>query len=68
MIEIWTQFKATATIPAAGRYKCVICGLIVDIDQHFVDNGATFFACPICHAREEGGPKWIEDDVWEFLG
>ena len=68
MIEVWTLTKATSKIPTAGRYKCIICGLNVDIDQHFIDRGASFFACPICHAWSEGGPKWLEDDVWEFLG
>jgi len=68
MIEVWTLTNAVDKIPTAGKYKCIICGLIVDIDQHFIDNWATFFACPICHAWEEWGPKWPEEDVWKFLG
>jgi hypothetical protein len=67
MIEIGTMFIATDKILVAWRYKCTICWLIVDIDQHFITKWSTFFACPICHAWSENGPKWVEDDVWEFL-
>ncbi|MDD2871279.1 MAG: hypothetical protein PHS49_04775 [Candidatus Gracilibacteria bacterium] len=68
MIEIGTKLNATEVIPVAGKYKCIICGLIVDIDQHFIERGSTFFACPICHAGNENGPKGPQDDVWEYLG
>lgn len=68
MTKVWTLIKATEKIPVAGKYKCVVCGLIVDIDQHFIDKWLSFFACPICHAWTENGPKSPEEDVWEFLG
>ncbi|MEI7563336.1 MAG: hypothetical protein WCJ39_06935 [bacterium] len=54
MIEIGTQFKASDKMVAIGKYKCVVCGLIIDIEQKFVDMGHTFFSCPICHAGTEG--------------
>jgi len=66
-MEVWSQFKSTDKIPVAWRYKCVVCGLIVDIDQHFIERQVTFFSCPICHAWSEWGPKWLEEDVWEYL-
>jgi len=68
MIEIGTQFKASDKMVAIGKYKCVVCGLIIDIEQKFVDMGHTFFSCPICHAGTEGWPKGPEDDVREYLG
>ena len=68
MIEVWTLTKATDKIPAAGRYKCIICGLIVEIEQKFIDNWASFFACPVCHAWEEWWAVWPADEVWEYLG
>ncbi len=68
MIEVWNQFKSTEVIPAAGRYKCVICWLVVDIAPHFIASWKTFFACPICNAWSEGWPKSPEEDVWEYLG
>jgi len=67
-MEVWSLLKATDVIPVAGKYKCIVCGLIVDIAPHFINNWATFFACPICKAGEDGGPKWPEEDVWEYLG
>ncbi|MEI8092487.1 MAG: hypothetical protein WCG98_10450 [bacterium] len=54
MIEIGAKFKITEKIPTTGRYKCVVCGLVVEIEQKFIDMGKTFFACPICHAGTEG--------------
>ena len=68
MIEIGTLTKATEKVPVAGKYKCIICGLIVEIGQHLIDNEATFFACPVCHAWEEWGPVGVADEVWEYLG
>lgn len=68
MIEVWTQFKATEKIPAAGKYKCVICGMIIDVAPHFIEHETTFFACPVCHAWSEWWPKSELEDVWEYLG
>ena len=68
MLEVWTMLKATEVIPAAWKYKCVVCWLVIDIAPHFIENWATFFSCPISHAWDEWGPKWPHEDVWEYLG
>lgn len=68
MVSVWTLLLATEKIPVAGKYKCVICGLVVDVAPHFVERGVTFFACPVCKAGTEGGPKSELEDVWEYLG
>lgn len=68
MIAVGTLFKATENIPAAGSYRCVVCKLVVEIPAHIADMGKTFFACPICHAGEDGGAKGAHEDVWEYLG
>jgi rubrerythrin len=67
MVERWSKFKASEKIPAAGRYKCIVCALIIEIPESFVKDEKTFFSCPICHAGDEGGPKGPQDRVWEFL-
>lgn len=54
MIAVGTLFKSTDIIPVAGQYRCVVCKLVVDIPVHMIPMGKTFFACPICHAGEEG--------------
>lgn len=68
MLKVWDLLLATEKIPVAGKYKCVICGLIVDVAPHFIERGATFFSCPICKAGTEDGPKNEEEEVWEYLG
>ena len=68
MIEVWQQFLATEKIPAAGKYICVICKMIVEITQTHIDMWKPFFACPICHSGEVGWPKWPEVEIWEYLG
>lgn len=68
MVSIGTTFKSTEVIPVAGRYQCVVCKLVVDVPAHVVAMGKTFFACPICHAGEEGGAKGPHEEVWEYLG
>jgi len=68
MVAVGTFFKSTDTILAAGKYQCVVCKLVVDIPAHIVAMGKTFFACPICHAGEDGGAKGSHEDVWEYLG
>lgn len=68
MVEVGTLFKATENIPAAGKYRCVVCKIVVEIPAHVAAMNKPFFACPICHAGEEGGAKAPHEDVWEYLG
>lgn len=68
MIAVGSLFKSTELIPAAGKYRCVVCKAMIDIPAHVVSMGKPFFACPICHAGEDGGAKGAHEDVWEYLG
>ena len=68
MTEVWTLLKVTEKIPTAGKYKCLICWLVVEIEQNFVDRGTTFFVCPICKAWAEDWPIWPEEEVRQFMG
>lgn len=68
MIAVWTLFKSTDVIPAAGKYRCTVCKVVIEISEHIAQMNKPFFACPICHAGSEWGPKWVMDDVWEYLG
>ena len=68
MIEVWSKYLATEKIPAAWKYRCVICWMEVTILQKHIDMWKSFFACPICHSWEEWGPKWPKDEIWEYLG
>lgn len=67
-LERWSKFKASEKIPTTWKYKCLICWLIIEIEQKFIDMWSTFFSCPICHAWDEWGPKWPQDQIWEYIG
>ena len=67
-LETWSKFKASEKIPAIWRYKCLVCWLIIEVQQKFIDMWSTFFTCPICHAWTEGWPKWPQDQIREYLG
>lgn len=68
MMEIWSKFKASEKIPAIWRYKCLVCWLVIEIQQKFIDMWSSFFSCPICHAGTDWGPRSSIEDVREFLG
>ncbi len=67
MVEVWSKFMVTHKIPAVWKYKCLVCWLIIEVTQKFVDMWSTFFSCPICHAWAEWWPIWAEDDIWEYM-
>jgi DNA-directed RNA polymerase subunit RPC12/RpoP len=50
MIEIGTKLKSIDIVPIAGKYKCVICGDIIEVTQDLVDSKSTFIDCPVCKA------------------
>ncbi len=68
MITEWTLFKVTDIIPIAGKYRCVVCKLIVEIPANIIEMKKTFFTCPICHSGAVGGPKGVDEEIWEYLG
>lgn len=67
MIEIGTKLKSTEIVTAVGKYKCTICGDIIEITQDLVDSKSTFINCPVCGAWSEWWPTKPQDDVWEFI-
>ena len=61
-------FKATDKVPQAGRYQCIVCGLIIEFLPQHIENGVIFNACSLCLAGTENGPKKPDEDVWKFIG
>ena len=54
MTPVGTLLKATDTIPAAGKYRCVVCKLVVDVPAHIVAMNKTFFGIKVilgCYHR-----------------
>ena len=62
------SYKVGDKVPAAGRYQCIVCGLVLEFLQKHVDMGVVFNHCPLCYAGTESGPKKPDEDVWVFLG
>jgi rubrerythrin len=57
-------YQVGEKVPAAGRYQCVVCGLVIEFLPKHIERGVTFLACPLCFAGTENGPKQAEEDVW----
>ncbi len=61
-------FKVGEKVPQAGKYQCVVCGLIVEFLPKHIEQDVLFLICPLCFAGTEDGPKKPDEDVWEYIG
>lgn len=61
-------YKVGDKVPKAGRYQCLVCGLVIEFMQKHIDNGAVFNSCPLCYAGTEKGPKKPDEDIWKNIG
>ncbi len=61
-------YKVGDRVPKAGRYQCIVCGLIIEFSQQHIDQGVVFNSCPLCFAGTENGPKKPDEDFWKFIG
>jgi hypothetical protein len=61
-------YKVGAIVPQAGKYVCIICGLIVEYSEYHISNKAVFGICTLCQAGTENGPKKEDEEFWKFLG
>ena len=61
-------YKFGEKVPQAGKYQCVVCGLIVEyLPKHIVAD-ATFGVCPLCLSGSSAGPKKADEDIWRYMG
>jgi hypothetical protein len=61
-------YKIDETVPQAGKYQCVICGVVIEyLPKHIMAN-VVFGICPLCHSGSDDGPKKPTEDVWRFMG
>lgn len=58
------MYKVGDKVPAAGRYECVICGLVVEYLPKHIEHGATFEICTLCKAGTSEGPKKAHEELW----
>lgn len=61
-------YKVGDKVPKAGRYQCIVCGLIIEFSPQHIEKGAVFNSCPLCFAGTENGPKKPDEDVWKYIG
>lgn len=61
-------YKVGDKIPQAGRYQCLVCGLIIEYLPQHIGQGAVFNACSLCFAGTENGPRKPDEDVWKYIG
>ena len=58
------QYKVGDKVPQAGRFQCIVCGLIIEFLPKHIEMGVLFNACSLCFAGTENGPKKTDEDVW----
>lgn len=61
-------YKVGDKVPQAGRYKCAVCGLVIEFLPKHIEMGVVFNFCPLCLSGAENGPKKPDEDFWEFIG
>jgi uncharacterized Fe-S center protein len=61
-------YKFGDIVPQAGKYQCVVCGVIVEYLPKHIMASAKFGVCPQCLSGSDAGPKKAHDDVWRFMG
>lgn len=60
-------YKVGDKVPQAGRYQCIVCGLIIEFLPRHIERGVVFNFCPLCFAGTEKGPKKPNENVWKFI-
>lgn len=60
-------YKLGDKVPQAGRYQCIICGLIVEYLPKHIEKGVTFGICTLCNAGTEKGPKKPNEEFWKHI-
>lgn len=62
------MYKVGDKVPRAGRYQCIVCGLIVEYLPKLIEKGVTFGICTVCNAGTEKGPKKPNEEFWKHIG
>lgn len=60
-------YKVGDKVPAAGRYACVVCGLVMEYLPKHIEHEVTFISCGVCKAGTEEGPKKAHEDFWQKI-
>ena len=60
--------KVGDKVPRAGRYQCIVCGLIVEYLPKHIEKGVTFGICTVCYSGTEKGPKKPNEEFWKHIG
>lgn len=59
-------YKVGDKVPQAGRYVCMVCGLVVEYLPKHVEDGAVFDICTLCKAGTVDGPKKPHEEFWKL--
>lgn len=61
------MYKVGDKVSRAGRYQCIVCGLIVEYLPKLIEKGVTFGICTVCNAGTEKGPKKPNEEFWKYI-
>ncbi len=60
-------YKVGDNVPQAGRYVCIVCGLILEYSEDHITRGVKFAECTLCHAGTENGSKKAHEEFWKLI-
>lgn len=66
--ETEVMYKVADTVPRAGRYQCIVCGLILEYSPKHIEKGVTFGICTVCYSGTEKGKKKPHEEFWKYIG
>lgn len=62
------MYKVSDKVPKAGRYQCIVCGLVVEYLPKHIEKGVAFGICSLCLSGTEKGPKKPNEEFWKYIG
>jgi len=62
-----TIYKKGDKVPRAGKYQCIVCGLITEYLSAHIERGVSFGICPLCQAGTANGPKKEHEGFWKAI-
>jgi hypothetical protein len=61
-------YKFGDKVPQAGKYQCIVCGVIIEYLPKHIIAEAVFGVCPQCLSGSDTGPKKPNEEFWRFMG
>lgn len=62
------MYKTGDKVSRAGKYRCAVCGFVIEYLSKHLEYGVTFPVCSVCKSGSDEGSKKADEEFWEYLG